>query len=83
MLLLEGTIQTFIGRAATTSSRSAASIAPTWMGAISVLTESALGVRMQAESACRVALVPADDFRRLAFSQPAGAPPRDARRSRR
>jgi signal transduction histidine kinase len=45
--------------------------APTWMGAIAVLTRGALGVRMKADTACRVALVEADDFRRLAFSQPA------------
>jgi signal transduction histidine kinase len=46
-------------------------LAPTWMGAIAVLTEGPLGVRMKAETPCRVALVKADDFRRLAFSQPA------------
>jgi signal transduction histidine kinase len=45
--------------------------APTWMGAIAVLTGGPLGVRMKAETPCRVALVKADDFRRLAFSQPA------------
>jgi signal transduction histidine kinase len=41
------------------------------MGAIAVLTGGPLGVRMKAETPCRVALVKADDFRRLAFSQPA------------
>jgi signal transduction histidine kinase len=45
--------------------------APTWMGAIAVLTGGPLGVRMKAETPCRVALVLADDFRRLAFAQPA------------
>ena len=44
--------------------------APTWMGAIAVLTGGALGVRMQAETDCRVAVVAAEDFRRLAFAQP-------------
>ncbi|MCW2970689.1 MAG: histidine kinase [Solirubrobacterales bacterium] len=44
--------------------------APTWLGAISVLTDSPLGVRMQAETACRMAIVAPDDFRRLAFAQP-------------
>jgi signal transduction histidine kinase len=44
--------------------------APTWMGAIAVLTGGSLGVRMQAETDCRMALVPAEDFRRLAFAQP-------------
>jgi signal transduction histidine kinase len=46
-------------------------IAPTWMGAIAVLTGGPLGVRMKADTPGRVALVKADDFRRLAFSQPA------------
>jgi signal transduction histidine kinase len=45
--------------------------APTWMGAIAVLTGGPLGVRMQAETDCRVATIPPDDFRRLAFAQPA------------
>jgi signal transduction histidine kinase len=44
--------------------------APTWMGAIAVLTGGPLGVRMKAETACRVALIESDEFRRLAFSQP-------------
>ena len=46
-------------------------IAPTWMGAIAVLTGGPLGVRMKADTPSRVAMVKADDFRRLAFSQPA------------
>jgi signal transduction histidine kinase len=45
--------------------------APTWMGAIAVLTGGPFGVRMVALTACRLALIPADDFRRLAFAQPA------------
>jgi signal transduction histidine kinase len=45
--------------------------APTWMGAIAVLTGGPLGVRMKAETPCRVALIETDAFRRLAFSQPA------------
>jgi signal transduction histidine kinase len=40
------------------------------MGAIAVLTGGALGVRMQAETHCRVATVGPDDFKRLAFAQP-------------
>ena len=46
-------------------------VAPTWMAAISVLTGGPLGVRMQTETECRVALIEPDDFRRLAFAQPA------------
>jgi signal transduction histidine kinase len=45
--------------------------APTWMGAIGVLTASPIGVRIRAETACRGALVAPDDFRRLAFAQTA------------
>jgi signal transduction histidine kinase len=41
------------------------------MGAIAVLTGSPLGVRMQAETACRLGIIPAEDFRRLAYAQPA------------
>jgi signal transduction histidine kinase len=44
--------------------------APTWMGAIAVLTGGPMGVRMKAETPCRVAFVEADEFRRLAFAQP-------------
>jgi signal transduction histidine kinase len=70
LLLLDGTVQAQlvdndriepVGR----------QYAPTWMGAISVLTEGPLGVRMRAETACRVALIEPDDFRRLALAQPA------------
>jgi signal transduction histidine kinase len=45
--------------------------APTWMGAIASLTGGSLGVRMVAETDCRLALIEPDEFRRLAFSQPA------------
>ena len=45
--------------------------APTWIGAIAALTGGRLGVRMLAETPCRLALVPKEDFRRLAFAQPA------------
>jgi signal transduction histidine kinase len=45
--------------------------APTWIGAIATLTGGSLGVRMRATTECRMALVLAEDFRRLAFEQPA------------
>ncbi|HEY2570272.1 MAG TPA: ATP-binding protein [Solirubrobacteraceae bacterium] len=45
--------------------------APTWMGAIATLTGGTLGVRMLAETDCRIALIESEDFRRLAFAQPA------------
>ena len=45
--------------------------APTWMGAISVLTDAVLGARMQAVTVCRLAEIEREDFRRLAFRHPA------------
>ena len=69
-LLLEGTIRTFLisGDHVEPGGRQ---IAPTWIGAISALTEGMLGVRMQAESACRIAVIDPAEFRRLALAQPA------------
>ena len=70
LLIFEGAVQVFlmedqrgelVGR----------SVAPTWMGAIGVLTEGPMAVRMQAETACRMALIEPDDFRRLIFAHPA------------
>ena len=69
-LLLEGDAQALIladGRSEPVGRHRA----PTWMGAISVLTGHSLGVRMLAETACRLAIVAPEDFRRLAFAQPA------------
>lgn len=60
-ILIEGDRQEPVGR----------QMAPTWMGAIAVLTGGPLGVRMKAETPCRVALIETADFRRLAFAQPA------------
>jgi signal transduction histidine kinase len=63
--LLEGEAQTFIvheGRTEPVGRQ----IGPTWIGAISVLTRGPLAVRMEATTVCEVALIPADDFRRLA-----------------
>jgi signal transduction histidine kinase len=40
------------------------------MGAIAVISGAPLGVRMQAETRCRVALIYSEEFRRLAFAQP-------------
>jgi signal transduction histidine kinase len=39
--------------------------APTWIGAIAVLTGGKMGVRMVAETDCRLAVVPTADFERL------------------
>jgi len=46
-------------------------LAPTWIGAISVLTGDPLPVRIVAESACRLAIVPSAEFLRLIFTQQA------------
>ncbi|HET6172063.1 MAG TPA: ATP-binding protein [Gaiellales bacterium] len=69
-LLFEGTILTFLisGDHVEPAGRQ---VAPTWIGAISALTEGTLGVRMQAERACRIGVVDPADFRRLALAQPA------------
>jgi signal transduction histidine kinase len=68
-LLLDGRAQAMIlarGRSEPVGHHTA----PTWMGAIAVLTGGTLGVRMQAETDCRVATVAPEDFKRLAFAQP-------------
>ncbi len=43
-------------------------VAPTWMGAIPVLTETAVGVRIQAETDVRVAAIPAEPFFELVLA---------------
>jgi signal transduction histidine kinase len=61
VLLLDGVIQAISveeGRAEPVGRH----IAPTWMGAIPVLTEGDVGVRMQAETDVRVAVIPAEPF---------------------
>src|ERR1700684_4719528 len=67
-LLLEGRAQAFI-LAQGQSEPVGHHTGPTWMGAIAVLTGGTLGVRMQAETDCRVAVVAAEDFKRMAFAQ--------------
>ena len=70
ILLLEGTVEALMieGERADPINRQEA---PTWMAAIAVLTDGPLGVRMQTLTECRVGDIPAEDFRRLAFAQPA------------
>ena len=43
--------------------------APTWIGAISLLTEDPLPVRIVAETDCRLAIIPPAEFERLVFEQ--------------
>ena len=73
-LLLNGTARSFLlnGEQPEPVGRQTA---PTWMGAIAALTDAPMGVRMVAETDCRMAKIPPDDFVRLALSQPLRAPP--------
>jgi signal transduction histidine kinase len=68
-LLLDGSVLTFVVDQDRLE-RVGRQQAPTWMMAIAVLTRGSLGVRMQAETPCRVGLIEPDDFRRLAFAHP-------------
>ena len=68
-LLLEGEAQALLVDGAR-SEPVGRQLAPTWMGAIAVLTEHPLGARMEAVTPCRLAVVDAEDFRRLVFAQP-------------
>ena len=70
ILLLEGSAYALLAEGAQTEPV-ARQVAPTWIGAIAVLTGGLLGVRMQAETDCRAATIAAEDFRRLALAQPA------------
>src|SRR5215210_1918220 len=54
-LLLAGSARTFLVEA-DRPEPVGRQTAPTWLGAIAVLTEGPMGVRMQAETECRVAL---------------------------
>jgi signal transduction histidine kinase len=68
MLLLEGHAQAMLvdgGRTEPVGRQRA----PTWSGAIAVVTQTPIGVRMVAETPCRIAWIPGDDFRRLAREQ--------------
>lgn len=69
-LLLEGTMRVLIVEGERTEPVGRQN-APTWVGAISALTESPIGVRIVAETACRVATIEPDEFRRLTLSHPA------------
>jgi signal transduction histidine kinase len=69
MLLLEGEVQNVLVDGDRTEPVGRQQ-APTWMGAIAVLTGGPLGVRMSAFTGSRIALIESDEFRRLAFAQP-------------
>jgi signal transduction histidine kinase len=70
ILLLDGTAQAeLVG--GTGSEPVGRQQAPTWIGAIAVLTGGPMPVRMRTETPCRLAIVEPADFRRLVFEQPA------------
>ena len=67
-LLIEGVVSTYVvdGDRVVPA---AEHVAPTWMGAIPVLTETPFGVRMQAGTRCRVATVESEAFIDLVLQQ--------------
>jgi signal transduction histidine kinase len=69
-LVLEGVVQAFVVESDGRLEPVGAHVAPTWMGAIAVLTESPVGVRMQAETDCVVGILGDDDFIRLTLASP-------------
>jgi signal transduction histidine kinase len=68
-LLLEGEVRTLRVRAAHEDPVHT-QVAPTWMGAIGALTGEPVAVRLRAATACRIAQIEPDTFRRLAFAHP-------------
>ncbi len=70
-LLLEGSVRSLmVDRTRGRTEPIGHQDAPTWMGAIAVLTGGSLGVRIQCITPCRIAVIDAPDFRRLALSEP-------------
>ena len=70
LLLLEGTLQTWI-RNGDRLEPVGHQIAPTWIGAVASLSETAIRARMAAVTPARLAVVPAPEFRRLALAHAA------------
>lgn len=68
-LLLRGSVQNWLveGERSEPIGRQQA---PTWMGAVAVIIDGAHAVRMQVEEPSLVALLPADEFRRITYEQP-------------
>jgi signal transduction histidine kinase len=67
--LLEGRIQTLM-RDGDRIEPTGMQEAPTWMGALAILTEGPLGVDMRADTDVRIAIVPAETALRLFLAQP-------------
>jgi signal transduction histidine kinase len=70
VLLLDGVLQTLVADG-DRFEPAGYHHAPTWLGAIGALTRGVLGVRIRAETACRMARIETEDFRRLAFGHTA------------
>ncbi len=68
-LLIEGTARTLFVRGERIEPVGR-QIAPTWMGAISTLTGTPTGARIQAETHCRLANIGHSDFVELALANP-------------
>ena len=69
LCLFEGTLQVF-SRNGDRFEPVAQQTGPTWIAAVATLTETPLGVRMVVVEPARVALIPAEEFRRLALAHP-------------
>jgi signal transduction histidine kinase len=69
-LVLEGVVEAFVVEGDGRLEPVGAHVAPTWMGAIAILTESPVGVRMQAETDCVMGVIADEDFIRLTLSSP-------------
>jgi signal transduction histidine kinase len=67
-MLIEGTVQSLVVDGPR-SEPAGQHVAPTWMGAIPVLTGTGLGVRLRAETECRFATVSNEEFEDLVLSQ--------------
>jgi signal transduction histidine kinase len=67
LCLLEGTLQAFV-RDGDRFEPVGHQEAPTWIGAVPTLTEASLGARMVALTDARMALIAAEEFRRLALA---------------
>jgi signal transduction histidine kinase len=70
MLLLEGSARALLVDQEAPEPVSL-NLAPTWIGAVPILTRRPIPVRIQAESPCRLGIVDSDEFRRLVFAHPA------------
>lgn len=68
MLLLEGRTRMYKSADETRFEPIGHMEAPTWMQAIAAITETPVGVRMQAETDCVIALVPLEQFTELAIA---------------